>query len=355
MMNQATRTASPGTPASLDGQPSLATAAPGPLDIDEGGQHWTGWVDVRPNRRVVAIYDFTRHTAEERRLLISATVAGVVGVLLAALLGLVFGRRAVQPLGRALRLQRRFVADASHELRTPLTVLATRAQLLQRHLNSRHANSGSADNHYVAEELAQLVGDARALGEVITDLLVSAQLQHTDIAGEEVDTAALTRAVVASMQAHATTAGVTLVNTTHPDETTPATDTVRADPSLHVIGAPTALRRAVVALVDNAIAHSDPGGIVKVSTRRVGDEVLLSVRDTGEGLDPADRDQLTQRFARGHSSTHTGRRFGLGLALVDEIVRAHSGRLDIDGRPGEGSIFTVALWASTAAAQTSSR
>ena len=81
--------------------------------------------------RFVAIYDQSRHVAEEHRLIVAVTIAGLLGILLAALIGWVVARRAARPLGAALALQRRFVADASHELRTPLAVVHTRAQLLR--------------------------------------------------------------------------------------------------------------------------------------------------------------------------------------------------------------------------------
>jgi signal transduction histidine kinase len=138
---------------------------------------------------------------------------------------------------------------------------------------------------------------------------------------------------------------------------------------LVVRGAPTALRRALTALVDNAIAHSERGGVVRVVLHAdpgagPGDAepdgpdgpgglsgrggpsgpVRVIVQDEGEGLDPADATSLRQRFARGAAgSTGGGRRFGLGLALVDEVMRAHHGRLEITGAHGEGSSFTMLI------------
>lgn len=83
------------------------------------------------------------------------------------------GRRAVRPLGRALALQRRFVADVSHELRTPLAILSTRAQLIQ----GRFGRVDGPDRR-LHEHVDQLVADTRALGDVVDDLLRSAELRH---------------------------------------------------------------------------------------------------------------------------------------------------------------------------------
>lgn len=105
---------------------------------------------------------------------------------------------------------------------------------------------------------------------------------------------------------------------------------------------PTALRRAVAALVDNALAHVEPGGTIIVQVAREGSAVVLRVRDDGAGFDPAVADELRQRFRRGgDDATATGLRVGLGLALVEEVVRSHGGRLELDGRPGGGA--TVSL------------
>jgi signal transduction histidine kinase len=194
------------------------------------------------------------------------------------------------------------------------------------------------------DEIDQLVTDTASLGEVVADLLLAAQLEHASVPATEVDLGDLAREVVASMGPYAENAGVHL-------------EVVLSDApegEFVVNGAPTALRRALTALVDNAIAHSEAGGQVDLRLRsQAGSDpgaadrhgtVCLTVRDDGEGLDPAEADTLTQRFARGTStSSGAGRRFGLGLALVDEVVRAHDGSLEIDGAPGVGSSFTLRL------------
>jgi signal transduction histidine kinase len=331
------RKASDGTPEAVLASPQLESAAPGPLSVDTAGGPLTAWAADRDGARYVAVYDQSRHRAEERRLEVSTLVAGLVGVVLAGAIGLVVGRRAVRPLGEAMELQRRFVADASHELRTPLAVLHTRAQMVRRHLPQEASPR-------LRGEVDQLVGDTGSLGEVVSDLLLAAQLEHADVPSSDVDLERVAEDVVASMRPYAAESGVRL-------EVAGASG---SPGDLVVRGAPTALRRALTALVDNAIAHSGAGMVVRVeleadTTARPRDakpdgSVAVTVRDEGEGLDPADATMLRQRFARGaSSSTGAGRRFGLGLALVDEVVRAHHGRLEITGARGEGSAFTMVI------------
>lgn len=289
-------------------------------------------VDVRDDEgvRTVGLFDRTSGEEEEKRLAIALLAAGLVGVVVAAIAGWVIGLRAVRPLGTALELQRRFVADASHELRTPLTVIHTRAQLLRRHLG----DDASDDQK---KELDQLVRDSRAMGDVISDLLLSAELRSGAASGIDVDLGVLAHEIVSSLIPYADAQEITLeADVSDADDDSP----------LMVKGVEVSLRRASTALIDNAVGHTPAQGHVVVHVRRVGDLVCMSVRDDGEGLDPADGDRLTERFARGDQAPGRGRRFGLGLALVAEVVRAHKGELDISGTPGEGATFTMKLPAS---------
>jgi signal transduction histidine kinase len=288
-----------------------------------GDHDVAAWTGERPTgRRVTAVSDVRPIEEQTERLRTAMLTAAALGVLGAALVGLLIGRRAVRPLGEALALQRRFVADASHELRTPLAVLTTRAQVLRRHV-------GDAA---ISAEVDQLIRDARVMGEVVNDLLLSAELRHEPKRGEPVQLAELVAQVVESLRPLAEERGVSIVG---------------AGPGAVVQGVPSALRRAVSALVDNAIAHTSRGGHVRVEVVLEPGTVAVQVKDDGEGLDPRTARQMIRRFARG-TSHDTGRRFGLGLALVEEVARAHGGSLGVDGAPGVGATFSLVLPATEA-------
>ncbi|MGI8695354.1 MAG: sensor histidine kinase [Mycobacteriales bacterium] len=297
---------------------------------------YQAYADIRPDgTRVVALADF-RNRLSSRDLLWPLVIAAVIGVVGAGGVGGLVGRRAVRPLGRALALQRRFVADASHELRTPLTILHTRAQLLERRL-------GTGAGPEVREQVGDLLADTRALADVVEDLLLSAELPHRSDRSERVDMQELAAEVVRTFGPHADTSGVTLRLGDAPVE--PAV----------VTGVPVALRRALSSLVDNALAHEHPGGTVTTTVSASAGTVCITVVDDGDGLDPATTDDLLRRFVRANGDAGGSRRFGLGLALVDEVMRAHGGTIGIDGRPGVGARFTLVLPAAggvrTAAAE----
>ncbi|MGN8246884.1 sensor histidine kinase [Cellulomonas soli] len=260
--------------------------------------------------------------SDDKALLLLAVVV-VVGTLSAGAVGLLAARRAVRPVQEALATQRRFVADASHELRTPLTVVHTRAQLLL---------ARTAPDDPRRPVTAQLVEDTRVLGEVVTDLLVSAQLegQGGALAREPVDVLPLLHAVADSFEAIAH--GVHLEVSGAP---------------VSVPAAPTALRRAVACLVDNALAHSPAGGGVVVGAEHDAARglVRISVADEGEGFPASaeDRRRLTARFEQGARSDSSRPRFGLGLALVREVAERHGGRLVLGDRDGGGALATIEL------------
>lgn len=252
-------------------------------------------------------------------------VAGTIGVVIAGLAGLLIARRAVAPLGEALARQRRFVADAGHELRTPLTVMHTRAQLIARRM---------PPDDPALPAMRQLLDDSRTLGEIVDELLASAQLSEDPARGEPIGVRELLQEVAASMGVLADQRAVGL--------------RVAGPDTLWVTGSRTALRRAVAALVDNAIGHTPAGGTVELAGWPAGDLVVLAVTDTGEGLGGADPEELTRRFARGQRSADGpgGRRFGLGLALVREVATAHGGRLRLGPGPAGGVQAVIEIPAS---------
>jgi signal transduction histidine kinase len=325
------RQVSPGAPAAVSGVDP--TSLPdGSVRLVRGGRELVVYTGARNIGRVSAVHDLSLRELEEQRLKLSLAVAGLIGIAGAAGVGALIGRRAVRPLGAALALQRRFVTDASHELRTPLSVLLLRAQLLRRHLGP----SVPPDR---VVELERLVEDTKALGDVVTDLLLSVELQYRPDGGTAVNLAELAVDVVESMHPLAARQSVELL-------TGPAPSGESARPPT-VNGAAAALRRALASLVDNAIAHTPPGGHVAVTVTVTGAWVTVVVTDDGEGLDPTQTRRLIERFFRG-AQTGDGRRFGLGLALVHEVAQAHGGSLAIDGESGAGAAFTLTFPAASA-------
>lgn len=311
------------------GVPLLSGPA-GFTDLHDKGRHYRALVADRPEGRVAALVDLAPHRMSRARLFAALGLAELTGIIASIVVVVLFTRRSVRPLVQALALQRRFVADASHELRAPLSVLHTRAQLLSTRLKSGDVTTASRD----AEAM---VADTRALSSVVDDLLASATLTAAGHDGARIDLGAVSREVCASMSPYAESVGVRL-----------ACD-VRHPGSLDVTGTETALRRALTALIDNAITHGQAAGTVDVVTRRDGQQVIVSVIDDGIGIDEATMATLFTRFSRGAADTNRTDRqsHGIGLALVREIVRAHGGEVTAASAPGRGANFTITLPAAS--------
>lgn len=298
---------------------AVRTGAPVETERAAAEGHFLVYTEARGPDVVQVVHDLGPSNRQQRDLLLALGGCAAVGLALAGVVGLVLGRRVLAPLRHTMDLQRQFVADAAHELRTPLTLLHTRVQLLRRGLTD--APSPQRD------EAEGVVRDSRRLGELVEDLLLAAdplstsELTAVDL-GELIDeTLDAIRGYAAEREVHVEATAV--------------------DDTAVVAGSASALRRALIALLDNAIEHTPARGRVTVSTHIQGAEVDLTVTDTGTGFEE-DPEQLTARF---HSGGHRAgrRRYGLGLALVNDIADRHGGRLRASSRPGRGAIFTLTL------------
>jgi signal transduction histidine kinase len=104
------------------------------------------------------------------------------------------------------------------------------------------------------------------------------------------------------------------------------------------------LSRAVWNLLDNAVKYSPDQRTVQVDIHRGDDTVSISVRDHGIGVPDHERTAIFSKFHRGEQARKRGiKGTGIGLAMVDQIVRAHRGRVEVESEPGKGSTFTIVL------------
>lgn len=234
---------------------------------------------------------------------------------------------AIQDLSslRRLETQRRdFVANVSHELRTPLSALKVMVEALQ--------GGAMEDREAAADFLARIDHEVDGLTELVADLLTLSRLEsEADPLDLRVVVAAdLAREAAARLEPLAKRAKVVL------DTATDASGAnVRVDRS--------AIDQVLANLVHNAIKFTPPGGTVTLGTSATPSHVDIFVRDTGAGIDPADRERIFERFFKSDPSRATGGT-GLGLAITKHAVQALGGTIDVAsaGR-GHGATFTVTL------------
>ena len=222
------------------------------------------------------------------------------------------------------RLQSDFVAAVSHEFRTPLTTLRQFTDRLrgqpdlswERRVQCYEAQARATDR------LTKLVESVLDFGRM--------EAGARPYALGPRDCAALVERVVADFRDTPQAAGRSL--------------TLRRNGCMAVDADEEALSRALWNLLDNAAKYSPEGSEIAIDLSTAADEGRIAVRDRGLAFRPLSGSVCSRKFQRGEQARRLGiKGTGIGLAMVDHIVRAHQGRVEVESEPGEGSTFTIVL------------
>jgi signal transduction histidine kinase len=252
----------------------------------------------------------------------------LIGVALLAFLivaGAYLVARAVHKERAVARLQSDFVAAVSHEFRTPLTSMRHLMEMLR-----TRPDLDDARRHKYYDVLSH---DTERLYRFVETLLDFGRMEAgaEQYRFEPLDAASAVSSVVDDFRAE-------VAASRHPIVVQPegAVPPLRADRD--------AFGRALWNLLDNAAKYSPADAPIHVGLGRENGRVAISVRDQGCGVAPADRERIFQKFVRGAGARESGiKGTGVGLAMVDRIVRAHGGEIRLDSEPGNGSTFTMLL------------
>ncbi len=301
-------------------------------------------------------------TAFGSALLIPVIQAGLVGLVVAALLAVFISRTIVRPLqvfaaaaeavaggdythtvavsgapefravaeafntmttemNNTQNAQRDFMANVSHDLKTPLTSIQGYSQAIM---------DGTARNPAHAAEI--IYDEAGRLARMVSDLTELARLQADALHMKKatIDVGQITEAIINRLQVVAIKKGVTL-----------DTD-VRAVPN--IVGDGDRLAQVITNLLSNAIKFTPSGGCVwvRVSGQRGG--VEINIRDSGIGIPPQELSRIFERFYQVDKARGPERGTGLGLAISREIIQAHGGEIRAaSGGAGKGTSFSVWL------------
>lgn len=294
-----------------------------------------------------------------RTILLTFTVGAAIAVALFGAAGIWTGRRLLRPLGRVTeaaediaagdlhtrvapqhdpdlaplvtsfndmavavqtRIEResRFVSDVSHEMRSPITALQAATDVLERRRDSFDDRSRQA--------VDVIIDQVRRFDQMVLDLLELSRLDAgaADLHLEVIDTAATCRRIAA----HHGLADL-------PVEADPAAPT-------HAVVDRVRFERILGNLLQNAVVHADGPTDIRLEPAAAEGFVDIVVADRGAGVDPAERQAIFGRFARGRASRHRVGT-GLGLALVAEHAQALGGEAWVEDNPGGGSRFVVRL------------
>ncbi len=216
---------------------------------------------------------------------------------------------------------RRFVADASHELRTPLTAIRGFAEL--------HRQGAVVGEEKTKELVGRIEKESIRMSSLVEDLLLLARLdQSREMAQDPVDLNLLLTEAVASAKA---------AGPNHPIEVSlPSAE-------VFVLGDSQRIHQVVANLLANARTHTPDGSQIKISLEQGVAETIISVSDNGPGLSDSDQERIFERFFRADPSRArtSGEGSGLGLSIVDAVMKAHGGYVSVKSKLGEGATFKL--------------
>jgi signal transduction histidine kinase len=239
-------------------------------------------------------------------------------------------------LQAAIRMRDDFMSMVAHELRTPLNSLFLEAQLRKMQLDRGRADI--FDTSYLQSMVARDRRQIEAMTRLIDDMMDASRIRSNQLSirPTPVELSSLLARVVANLSNQALAAGCTVTL----DATKPVTTT----------GDEFRIEQVVINLLTNALRYG-AGKPVDISLSLLPQGACISVRDQGRGISEADQQRIFEQFSRIASDDGTGG-LGLGLYITHQLVEAHGGKIRVESRLGEGSLFTVTLPLSPASEPT---
>ncbi len=223
------------------------------------------------------------------------------------------------------RIRSEFVSNASHELKTPLNSMKI--------LTESILYEDNVEESVYKEFLGDIDHEVDRMTNLVNDMLLMTRLQNMekkDLVFEEVSVISLLEEVVGPLRRIAESKEITLK------------EEYGYTGNVYCISGQ--LQHAIQNLIENAIKYNHKGGSVTVGTKEENGEIVFFIDDDGEGIPEAEQEKIFERFYRVSKSRarETGGS-GLGLYIVQTIVRLHGGRITLESAEGEGSTFYIHL------------
>lgn len=278
----------------------------------------------------------SRHVTPEEwaksNFLLNISLSVVLAVVILG--GIVLALRTASREMRLSAMKSDFVSNVSHELRTPLASIRVFGEFLRL--------GRVRENPKVREYGEYIETESRRLTQLINNILDFSKIESGAKTYDfhSADILELVSDTLRTLELSLKHKGFHLEFRT-PNEPIPPVE-VDAD----------ALAQALANLVDNAVKYSDGGKDIVVSVQRDKDDVVVAVQDQGIGISPDEQHKIFERFHRVSTGLiHDVKGSGLGLSIVNHIVEAHGGKVDVESEPGRGSTFSVRLPLQPRAAQ----
>ena len=222
-------------------------------------------------------------------------------------------------IGESERMKSEFISSVSHELRTPLTAIKGWAETM----------CMEADPDTVQRGVHVIVNETERLSEMVEELLDFSRMQSGRFSLQ-----------CATMDVLAELGDAVLIYTEKAKR-----ENIRIiyqEPEMlpFVYGDKNRIRQVFINVIDNAIKYSNSGSTITISAEEVGNMIQVTITDNGVGISEADLPRVKTKFFK---ANHTRRGSGIGLAVADEIITMHGGRLDITSELNVGTNVTITL------------
>ena len=224
-------------------------------------------------------------------------------------------------ISAAERMQNDFISSVSHELRTPLTAIKGWSETLRQ--------GGAADEELMNKGLEVISSEAERLSGIVEELLDFSRMQggHMTMRFGRMDVLAELEEAVVLFRERAKREDIDLVY-------------IEGENLSPITGDKDRLKQVFINIIDNAIKYSNAGGRVRIEAVQMGGNVQIVISDSGVGIPKSDLPNIKNKF---YKANRTRPGSGIGLALADEIIRRHKGRLEIDSEEGVGTTVTITL------------
>lgn len=280
---------------------------------------WRYLITDKPYGKLIVFLD---NRVEENTLLnlrwISLGIGGT-SLFILFFVSLFLSKWATRPVEIAFKKQHRFVSDASHELRTPITIINANADVLESEIGKN-------------KWLNFIKSESNRMNELVTNLLYLTRYDNKKDINEfqNFNLSSSILSTILPFESVAFEAQKTLSYDIPND--------------IFVTGDESKIRQLIVILLDNAIKNSFVNGKINVTLKVNGNKKILSVYNTGPGIDKSEKDKIFERFYRSDTSRarETGG-YGLGLAIAKNIVTEHSGKITVKSEKDKFAEFIVTL------------
>ena len=226
-------------------------------------------------------------------------------------------------IGKAEELKNDFISSISHELRTPLTAIKGWSETL--------SQIGDSNPDLTKRGLQVIADETDRLSDLVEELLDFSRLQGGRLAvrSERFDVIAELEETVLLYRPRAERENIRLYY-------------VETEDIPPLMGDKDRIRQVFINIMDNAVKYASEGASIRVEAARVGGTVQIVISDTGIGISEEDLQHIKEKFYRVNKNGSIPGS-GIGLALADEVVRLHGGRLEIDSTLGKGTAVTITL------------